>query len=120
VDVGLLVGTEPVAAIRSVDDNKSKFVFQLRTQPAKGLLDFDLGYPDTAENSSMIIPIQLPAQVSPPEYPLPTAFATLSSNEIVIIELQGSIETEGDHTNQIIGMLDMSNQVRLQAPARPA
>lgn len=59
----------------------------------------------------MIIPIRLPSQVAPPEHPLPSVFATLSNNETIIIEFQGSIETEGDDPNQVIALLDMSNEV---------
>jgi hypothetical protein len=59
----------------------------------------------------MLIPVRLPSQVPPSEHSLPPALATLGSNETVIIELQGSIEVEGDHTNQVLATLDMSNEV---------
>lgn len=56
----------------------------------------------------MIIPVQLPAQVPPPTSSLPPVLASIGVNEIVIIELQGSIETEGDYSGEAIASLNMS------------
>jgi hypothetical protein len=69
---------------------------------------------DQVPKFQMIIPIRLPSQVPQREDKLPPIFATLSSNETMIIELQGSIEIEGDHENQIIAILDASDLVSAQ------
>lgn len=59
----------------------------------------------------MIIPIRLPSELPQREEKLPLVLTTLGSNETMIIELQGSIEIEGDYQGQVIGTLDASNLV---------
>ncbi|KAG8920471.1 hypothetical protein FRC03_010493 [Tulasnella sp. 419] len=62
----------------------------------------------------MIIPINLPNVIHPADgQQLPPILANLGSNEVVLIELQGSLELEGDRTGEIVG--DLS----LEIPARP-
>jgi len=56
----------------------------------------------------MIIPIRLPGQVPAPNHSLPPVLASIGANETVIVELQGSIETEGDYNGESIATLDMS------------
>ncbi|CCA68902.1 hypothetical protein PIIN_02762 [Serendipita indica DSM 11827] len=56
----------------------------------------------------MIIPVRLPSQVPSPDHALPPAVASIGFNELVLLELQGSIEIEGDYAGETIGMLDMS------------
>ena len=56
----------------------------------------------------MIIPVRLPSQVASPDHALPPAVASIGSNELVLLELQGSIEAEGDYTGEAIATLDMS------------
>jgi len=56
----------------------------------------------------MIIPIRLPGQVAAPTHSLPPVLATIGFNEVVILELQGSLETEGDYSGETIAQLDMS------------
>ncbi|KAG8869782.1 hypothetical protein FRC20_000853 [Serendipita sp. 405] len=46
--------------------------------------------------------------VPPPDHSLPPSLASIGSNELVLLEFQGSIETEGDYTGEIIGNLDMT------------
>jgi chromosome transmission fidelity protein 8 len=60
----------------------------------------------------MQIHIRLPAEVGPSQRPLPPALATIGANEAVIIELQGSIEIEGEKLGEFIGNLDVTNIVR--------
>jgi len=57
----------------------------------------------------MQIQIRLPAEVGPSRHPLPPAFAKISANETVIIELQGSIQIEGDKSGELIGNIDVTN-----------
>jgi len=57
----------------------------------------------------MQIHIRLPAEVGPSQRPLPPALATIGANEAVIIELQGSIEIEGEKLGEFIGNLDVTN-----------
>lgn len=59
----------------------------------------------------MIISIRLPSHAPSPEHPLPSALADIGNNETAIIDLQGSIEIEGDYTSQAIGTLDMTHSV---------
>ena len=61
---------------------------------------------------AMQIQIRLPAEVGPSSDPLPPALAKISANETVIIELQGSIEIEGEKSGELIGNLDVTNIVR--------
>ena len=60
----------------------------------------------------MQIQIRLPDEVGPSSDPLPPALAKISANETVIIELQGSIEMEGEKSGELIGNLDVTNIVR--------
>ena len=60
----------------------------------------------------MQIQIRLAAEVGPSSDPLPPALAKISANETVIIELQGSIEIEGEKSGEFIGNLDVTNIVR--------
>ncbi|KAI5122925.1 hypothetical protein M0805_007603 [Coniferiporia weirii] len=53
----------------------------------------------------MIIPINLPAHVPKSENKFPPQLAKLGSEEVVLIELQGSIEVEGSQWGQPIGRL---------------
>ena len=64
----------------------------------------------------MQIQIRLPAEVGPSSDPLPLALAKISANETVIIELQGSIEIEGEKSGELIGNLDVTNIVRFLPP----
>ena len=64
----------------------------------------------------MQIQIRLPAEVGPSSDPLPPALAKISANETVIIELQGSIEIEGEKSGELIGNLDVTNIVRFLPP----
>src|SRR5258706_2796482 len=59
----------------------------------------------------MQIQIRLPAEVGPSLDPLPPALAKISANETVIIELQGSIQIEGEKSGELIGNLDVTNIV---------
>ena len=59
----------------------------------------------------MQIQIRLPAEVGPSQHPLPPSLAKIGENETVIIELQGSIEIEGDKSGELIGNLDVTNVV---------
>ncbi|TFK49386.1 hypothetical protein OE88DRAFT_422511 [Heliocybe sulcata] len=52
----------------------------------------------------MIIPITLP-RPSSSSPSLPRALAKLGSSEVVLIELQGSLEVEGDRAGQAVGTL---------------
>ena len=45
---------------------------------------------------AMQIQIRLPAEVGPRSDPLPPVLAKISANETLVIELQGSIEIEGE------------------------
>ena len=67
----------------------------------------------------MQIQIRLPAEVGPSLDPLPPALAKISANETVIIELQGSIEIEGEKPGELIGNLDVTNIVRIFYDAFP-
>jgi chromosome transmission fidelity protein 8 len=44
---------------------------------------------------------------------LPPQLAQLASNEMILIELQGSLEVEGDKTGEVVGTLKVDNPVRL-------
>lgn len=57
----------------------------------------------------MQIQIRLPAEVDPSQHPLPPPLAKIGANETVIIELQGSIEIQGEKFGQLIGNLDVTN-----------
>ena len=59
----------------------------------------------------MQIRIRLPAEVGPSQHPLPPSLAKIGANETVIIELQGSIEIEGEKFGELIGNLDVTNIV---------
>ena len=61
----------------------------------------------------MQIQIRLPAEVDPSPHPLPPALAKISANETVVIELQGSIEIQGEKSGEFIGNLDVTNIVRI-------
>lgn len=61
----------------------------------------------------MQIRIRLPAEVGPSQHPLPPALAKIGASETVIIELQGSIELEGEKSGELIGNLDVTNIVRI-------
>ena len=61
----------------------------------------------------MQIQIRLPAEVGPSPHPLPPALAKISANQTVIIELQGSIEIQGEKSGELIGNLDVTNIVRI-------
>jgi len=61
----------------------------------------------------MQIQIRLPTEVGPSPHPLPPALAKISANETVIIELQGSIEIQGEKSGELIGNLDVTNIVRI-------
>ncbi|TFK49393.1 hypothetical protein OE88DRAFT_1683280 [Heliocybe sulcata] len=52
----------------------------------------------------MIIPITLPRSSSSAPS-LPPALAKLGSSEVVLLELQGSLEVEGDRAGQAVGTL---------------
>jgi len=60
----------------------------------------------------MIIPIRLSGLAVAPAHPLPPILASTGFNEVVILELQGSIDTEGDYSGESIGQLDLSIPVR--------
>lgn len=89
---------------------------QLRLRPSQPLITstvqiYQLLEERQLDRFPMIIPIRLPSQIAQREEKLPPVFATLSSNETMIIELQGSIEIEGEYEDQVIATLDASNLV---------
>jgi len=55
----------------------------------------------------MIIPINLPSPSSTTATQLPSNLAKLGNSEVVLIELQGSLEVEGDSFGQHVGKLKM-------------
>lgn len=63
----------------------------------------------------MRIPITL-QDFSSTSATLPPQLARLSSNEIVLIELQGSLEVEGDAGGELIGILKFDEAVRAFIP----
>jgi chromosome transmission fidelity protein 8 len=64
-----------------------------------------------ALHNQMIIPVHL--STSDTSYStLPSSLAVLGSSEVVLIELQGALEVEGDPTAGHIGTLDMNNAVK--------
>jgi len=65
----------------------------------------------------MQIQIRLPAEVGPSHHALPPMLAKIGANETVIIELQGSIEIEGEKSGELIGNLDATNIVRIFSDA---
>lgn len=67
----------------------------------------------------MQLQIRLPAEVGTSLDPLPPALAKINANETVIIELQGSIEIEGEKSGELIGNLDVTNIVRSYFDALP-
>lgn len=65
----------------------------------------------------MIIPIVLSPVSAPLESKIefPPQLAKLGSNEVVLLELQGSFHVEGDNSGQMIGKLQMESEVRVNA-----
>lgn len=46
---------------------------------------------------------------------LPPQLARLGTDEVVLIEFQGSFQTEGDHTGELVGHLHIGDSVSLEA-----
>jgi hypothetical protein len=61
--------------------------------------------------NAMIIPINHPASTSSKNGALPPQLAKLSGGEVVLIELQGAFEVDGDRAGQSIGTLSFTNPV---------
>ncbi|KAL4243254.1 hypothetical protein ABKN59_011499 [Abortiporus biennis] len=60
----------------------------------------------------MIIPIHLPTPGSSSSNTLPPQFAQFGTDEVVLIELQGSLEVEGDKANQRVGKLSIDSTTK--------
>ncbi len=86
-------GREREVAMRSPDRNPNS----LLTRTAK---------------ASMLIPINLPTDVSSRFPPLPPSLLEFG-DEIVIIELQGSLITEGNTDGQIVGTLTINPETKV-------
>jgi chromosome transmission fidelity protein 8 len=61
----------------------------------------------------MEIPINVPSKSLEDAPLLPPQLVKLGSDEIVLVELQGSLEVEGEKDGGIIGMMSMKNVVCL-------
>ena len=57
----------------------------------------------------MIIPINNPAHSKKPESRFPPQLAKLGTDEIILIELQGSFQVEGDSSGQLAARLNLDN-----------
>lgn len=57
----------------------------------------------------MIIPINIPSTSASTENKLPPQLAKIGTDEIVLIELQGSFEVEGDARGQVAANLRFEN-----------
>jgi hypothetical protein len=66
----------------------------------------------------MIIPLNLKGDSNSSSFPLHTSLARLGSDDLVLIELQGSLESEGDRGGQSVGELDLSNPVTWFRPEK--
>ena len=61
----------------------------------------------------MIIPINLRPEPSGSGSKFPPQLAELGTDEIVLLELQGSFHIEGDHTGQLAAKLSLQNVRRM-------
>ena len=59
----------------------------------------------------MIIPVRFPESNSSAASSLPPVLTKLGSNEIVLIELQGFLDAEGDTQGGPVGTLNCANPV---------
>lgn len=59
----------------------------------------------------MIIPIHLPAPSSSNAAVLPPQLVRIGANEVVLIELQGALQVEGDRSGQMAGKLHFTDPV---------
>lgn len=57
----------------------------------------------------MIIPINI-ALAGPSSKPLPPQFAQYGTDEVVLVELQGALEVEGESSGQVVGKLSVDNE----------
>ena len=59
----------------------------------------------------MIIPINIPSSSRFDNNTLPPPLARIGTDELVLIELQGSFQTEGDRSGQLVGHLHIGETV---------
>lgn len=57
----------------------------------------------------MIIPINVPAHPSKPDGVFPPQLARLGTEEVILIELQGSFHVDGDQPGQLAARLKLDN-----------
>ena len=60
----------------------------------------------------MIIPVHFPTETSSSSV-LPPALAKLGSDEVVLVELQGFLDAEGQKDDALVGTLNIENTVAL-------
>ena len=69
-----------------------------------------------AKLSTMIIPVNFSANASKASSSkLPPQLAKIGTDEVVLIELQGSLHTEGDRNGELIGILRIDEKVSIQS-----
>ncbi len=62
----------------------------------------------------MIIPVNLPSSSnSENETTFPPQLAKLGTKEVILLELQGSVQTEGDRDGQLVGTLKIDEKVSM-------
>ena len=62
-----------------------------------------------SSNYSMIIPINPPVHSKKPETRFPPQLAKLGTDELILIELQGSFQVDGDPSGQLAARLNLEN-----------
>ena len=60
----------------------------------------------------MIIPINIPSEISKDGPKFPPQLAKLGTEELILIELQGSFHVEGDKSGQLAATLKLDENVK--------
>jgi chromosome transmission fidelity protein 8 len=63
------------------------------------------------ESTSMIIPINLSPSNSPDGVQFPPQLAKFGTDEVILLELQGAFQVEGDPAGQLAARFQMQNEV---------